>query len=41
MSVNSRGGDDLGLVKKKHIDQHGVRGWGKGDDFRVKYCVDK
>lgn len=28
------------LVKKRRIDQHGVRGRGKGADFRVEYCVD-
>ena len=29
VSVDSRGGDGLGLVKKRHIDQHGIRGQGK------------
>ena len=40
MSVDRRGGDGLGLVKKRRIDQHGVRGRGKGADFRVECRVD-
>ena len=40
MSVDRRGGDGLGLVKKRCIDQHGVRGRGKGADLRVECRVD-